>query len=194
MTVYQSGTVFAYSVQMSGQESDSAFISEIPLNEAFFFSTHRLKFASNICRSWSEKKNCLTSCLTLPPIVSLHVLTSEALFLWFDFFFQLSKTQTVDFGAALCGAGRSLGCWHTPAPTLVVHIGASYKWKPRPQRRLCQLGRTEFQKESLGSAAFSERSFSTVRPKSTFQPTYGHHNAERREWGESLKDWISKNS
>lgn len=135
--------------------------------------------------------------------------TGLILIVWFHFCSGLSiewedVEQTADFQPSsgfgdsprtpICGTGLSSGCWHPCALTDVmppVSNWANNKWKQGAGlQSACVTGA---RRGCRGSAAFSERSFSTRRPKSTFQlnlqPSECRLNESERKWREMERKW-----
>ena len=135
--------------------------------------------------------------------------TKLILIVWFHLFSGLSigwedVEQTADFQPSsgfgdspripICGTGLSSGRWHPCALTDVgppVSNWANNKWKQGAGLQSACL--TGARRGCRGSAAFSERSFSTRRPKSTFQlnlqPSECRLNESERKWREMERKW-----
>lgn len=92
----------------------------------------------------------------------------------------LQWLQRVPRGPPVCGTGLISGSWHTCAPTHVMHPASNWahnKWKHRAQA--CSLRLWRGLRGGVGGQLLSQSDlFSTRRPKSTFQLTYSHQNAD----------------
>ena len=85
-----------------------------------------------------------------------------------------------------CSAALPSG---TLAPLHGLHTWANYKWKHRPDRRLCQLRRTGFQSECRGVSCFLRAIFFNRVSKVNIPTNLQLSQFRSRRYRENVKEW-----